>query len=137
MHLTRSVFVFATLLATVVNAAECANYDSDMVPFMRLYESTLWSLRQRMCGNDECGNSQSCTLYANNKDGGASLYRKDVQYEYPNCWVCTELHLLFLSFTKGTTGRFTLKNKLTGIRMLLRISLHSVIEIIGRMDGGN
>lgn len=41
-----------------------------------------------MCGNGECGNQQICTLYANSKDNNTNLYRKDVQYELPNCWVC-------------------------------------------------
>lgn len=88
MFFGRSLLVLAPLLATVAYAAECANWNGDMNPFLSGHEDMLWSLRQRMCGNGECGNEQTCTLRGYSKDGGANLYRKDVQYEYPNCWVC-------------------------------------------------
>ena len=89
MKFTSSLIVLLPLLtACVANAAECANWENDMSLFIGDHEDMLWSLRQRMCGDGECGNQQQCTLSANSKDGGATLYRKDVQYNYPDCWVC-------------------------------------------------
>lgn len=92
MKFTSSLLVLLPLLtASVAKAAECANYQGDMSQFIKDHEDMLWGLRQQMCGDGACGNQQQCTLTANSKDGGATLYRKDVQYNYANCWVCESL----------------------------------------------
>lgn len=83
----KSSAVLAVLLPSLASAAECANYDSAMSSFIRYYESQLWSLRQQMCGDGACGNTQTCTLRAYSSFASVSLYRKDVQYDFPNCWV--------------------------------------------------
>lgn len=134
MFFGRSLLALAPLLATVAYAAECANYDGNMSPFLSGHEDLLWSLRQRMCGDGECGSQQECTLRGYSKDGGASLYRKDVQYNYPNCWVCNpELCLCWMN----EPGWAVSNEWFFWNRTPLRTSSHNVIGTGGHKDGGN
>ena len=85
-----SLLFLASLLATApttVRAAKCKNRSIEMDDFLRRYEGTIWSMRRRMCGDGECGNDQECTLTVGNGDSIVEIYRKDVQREFPNCWV--------------------------------------------------
>lgn len=87
----------ASLFSGQTQAASCAKYDSAMASFIRNYESQLWSLRQNMCGNNACGNTQTCTLRAYSSFAGVSLYRKDVQYNFPNCWVSPNFRMVSIA----------------------------------------
>lgn len=88
MHFLRAILIaILPLIPSFANAADCTTYDADMQWFLQSYESRIWGLRQSACGDNACGSSQICTLNANNRYGGIKLYRKDVQYGFPNCWV--------------------------------------------------
>jgi hypothetical protein len=87
-HLLSTLSIATGFLAlTPVYAADCKNYDAKMRGYLSVRESDLWALRQQACGDGKCGSQQVCTLRINSRYGSASLYRKDVQYNYANCWV--------------------------------------------------
>lgn len=84
---TLITFTALIFLPSTVHAADCTTYDANMQWFLSYAESQIWGLRQSACGDNACGSNQVCTLTAYNRYGGIKLYRKDVQYEFPNCWV--------------------------------------------------
>jgi hypothetical protein len=84
VYLPSTLSLAISLLAlTPVHAADCGNYKGGMKNYIAKSEPDLWKLRQQACGDGKCGNKQQCEL----KVGKAKLFRKDVQYNYKNCWV--------------------------------------------------
>ncbi|KAI9760623.1 MAG: hypothetical protein M1840_002380 [Geoglossum simile] len=108
--------LFATT-PTVVLAADCEDWDDNMAPFLKYHQNMIWSVRQRMCGDGECGSDLECTLTAYSKDGNVRIYRKDVQHDFQYCWDATANIITQCSRNWWKTGSWQLGDEFYQIRV--------------------
>ena len=89
MKLLSFVLIPCTLLQCAL-AADC----SGQKWIVKDNEWRLWDMRERMCGNKDCGYQQDCSLasatylaYGANTGFGLKRWKSDGKKGFGNCWV--------------------------------------------------